>query len=94
MESFAEIIGSLGAAYLIVKILEWVLIKWIIKNYSLKVVVSSTIVLILFIMSDQYLKSTQVNHYSLIVPQFIACILLPVLRIMKNKFRRKKLEVS
>ena len=88
-----EIIGSMLAAYVICRILEWVILKRVIRNHAWMVVVSAIAVGALFLVAFRYraeaLGSFDSNDERLLGAQIIAVILLPIIRILWKKLRPK-----
>lgn len=89
-----EILGSAIAAYLVCKLLEWLVIKRVIRNHSWMVVVSAAVVGMLFILAFRYQVEVRGSYDSnderLFGSQVIAVVLLPIIRILWRNIRIKK----
>ena len=85
----AYLFGSMVGSYLICKVLEWLLIKRIIKNYYAKVAVSSIIVTILFVMTWQRNMETRGSYLfdSRSAVAIVGTLLLPVVRAVWHRIR-------
>lgn len=88
------ILGSMIAAYLVCKLVELILLKWVIKNYSLMVLLSAATVGVLFVLAfknnAQLRGSVSGSDETILGSQIIAVIALPILRIVWHQLRRPK----
>lgn len=89
-----EIAGSMIAAYVIAKIIEWLIIRRVINNYTVMVILSGASVLVLFVLANRYQASQQVPYTSYLFAQIIACLLLPPARMFWKALRRPKLDAN
>jgi len=90
----ALIFGSMIGSYLICKVIEWIIIKRIIKNYNAMVIISAVIVAILCVLAWRYRMNIQ-GSYSYddrtqLGAQVIGSLALPFVRIFWNKRRVAK----
>lgn len=90
-----EILGSMIAAYLVCKLLELILLRWIIKNHTAMVLISAPLVGVLFVLAfhnKARLIGADYDDQTLLGSQIIAVVLIPVVRIIWHRLRGSKKE--
>lgn len=93
--AMGEVIGGMLVFYLVGKILEWAILRRVIKNYAAMVSASSLGIFTLVCLAWLSQRHQEhIFHPAMLISYFIAALLLPFVRVLWRNRKTKKAAVS